>query len=104
MVTGRRLVSRALGLSLAGCLLVAWCAFAGHPADGGEPAPETITADDLSDNGGGGGTTDQPTVVLESKPLSRIKPGTVIGKEAPEGWSHLVMIAIPTLTKEDLRD
>jgi hypothetical protein len=43
-------------------------------------------------------------VDLESRPLVRILPGTVIGKGPPDGWSHFLMIAIPTLTRDDLRD
>jgi hypothetical protein len=41
---------------------------------------------------------------LQSKPLSHIPVGTVIGKTPPAGWSNLVLIAIPTLVAEDERD
>lgn len=59
-----------------------------------------------SSNGGGTDTvaSELPPVDLESKPLPRIPAGTVLGKKAPEGWSHFIMIAIPTLTREDLKD
>jgi hypothetical protein len=43
-------------------------------------------------------------VDLSHKPLDHIRVGTVIGKEPPEGWSHLVLFAIPTLTPQDARD
>lgn len=40
---------------------------------------------------------------LARVPLDRIPVGTVIGKEAPQGWTNLVLFATPTLTAEDLR-
>jgi hypothetical protein len=43
-------------------------------------------------------------VDLEPKALDRIPVGTVIGKGAPEKFSHLVLFAIPTLVKEDEQD
>lgn len=46
----------------------------------------------------------QEKIDLEAKPLERIPVGTVIGRKAPEGWSNLVLLAIPTLTREDERD
>jgi hypothetical protein len=41
---------------------------------------------------------------LTRKPLDRIPVGTVISRTPPPGWSHLVLLAIPTLTAEDRRD
>ncbi len=46
----------------------------------------------------------RPSMDLTSKPLDKIPAGTVIGKFLPRGWSHLVMIAVPTLVPEDERD
>lgn len=46
----------------------------------------------------------QEKIDLKEKPLDRIPVGTVIGRQPPEGWSHLVLLAIPTLTREDERD
>jgi hypothetical protein len=46
----------------------------------------------------------QEKIDLEVKPLERIPVGTEIGRKAPEGWSNLVLLAIPTLTREDERD
>src|SRR5262245_57431857 len=37
----------------------------------------------------------QETVDLKQKPLDRIPVGTVIGRQPPKGWSHLVLLAIP---------
>src|SRR5690242_1228981 len=39
----------------------------------------------------------QEKIDLEKRSLERIPVGTVIGKEAPEGWSNLVLFAVPTL-------
>jgi hypothetical protein len=50
------------------------------------------------------GVEPEGKVDLTPKPLERIPVGTVIGRRAPEGWSNLVLIAIPTLTREDIRD
>lgn len=41
---------------------------------------------------------------LKPQRLPVIPVGTVIEKTAPDGWSHLVLIAVPTLTEEDERD
>lgn len=46
----------------------------------------------------------QDKIDLTAKPLDRIPVGTVIGDRPPEGWSHLVLFAIPTLTRQDERD
>jgi hypothetical protein len=43
-------------------------------------------------------------VDLARKPLERIPVGTVIDKTPSLGWSHLVLLAIPTLAVEDDRD
>ena len=45
-----------------------------------------------------------PVVDIVARTLERIPVSTVIGKEPPAGWSHLVLFATPTLTEEDLRD
>ena len=52
----------------------------------------------------GGEAPGNGTVDLEQKPLAKIPVGTVITDEAPKDWSHLVLIAIPTLTDEDRAD
>jgi hypothetical protein len=44
---------------------------------------------------------DPGQVDLTRKPLERIPVGTVIGSGAPAGWTHLVLIAVPTLTPAD---
>jgi hypothetical protein len=44
------------------------------------------------------------TVDLTPRTLARIPVGTTIGKTAPRGWTHLILLVIPTLTDEDLRD
>jgi hypothetical protein len=46
----------------------------------------------------------QDKIDLKEKPLDRIPVGTVIGRRPPERWSNLVLLAIPTLTREDERD
>src|SRR5262245_23422725 len=45
-----------------------------------------------------------PAVDLAPRLLARIPVGTVIGQGAPEGWTHLVLIATPTLNPQDERD
>jgi hypothetical protein len=50
------------------------------------------------------GVEPEGKVDLTQRALDRIPVGTVIGRRAPEGWSSLVLIAIPTLTREDIRD
>jgi hypothetical protein len=49
----------------------------------------------------------QPAAVpvdLKPQPLPHIPVGAVIGDGPPPGWSHLVLMATPTLTEEDQRD
>jgi hypothetical protein len=114
MIPERQFAFRILGVGLVGCLLAAWCwagGFAADPPAEADPPP-AIDQRETEDNGGGGGQEPvpfvgapvAPAVDLESKPLPKIPPGTVIGKDAPKGWSNFIMIAIPTLTPEDLRD
>jgi hypothetical protein len=102
MVTAHCFLIRLVGVGLVGGFLMAWCSLAGcGTADDVAPEPAFLAGDS---NGGG---TDAPAaqyVDLESRPLPRIRAGTVVGKSAPEGWSHFLMIAVPTLTEEDLRD
>lgn len=50
------------------------------------------------------GPATQPAYDVVPRPLDRIPVGTVIGREPPKGWSHLVLFATPTLTEQDLRD
>ncbi|MFO0844399.1 MAG: hypothetical protein U0797_18715 [Gemmataceae bacterium] len=106
MLIAHRFGARLAGVGLVGCLLLAWCWLGGcatADADGSSdlapPEPGVVG----ESNGGG---TDAPAaqVDLENKPLPRIPAGTIIGKAAPEGWSNFLMIAVPTLTEEDLRD
>lgn len=47
---------------------------------------------------------DASNIDLTSRKLDLIPVGTVIGKSPPSGWSHLVLITIPTLVAEDERD
>jgi hypothetical protein len=57
----------------------------------------------LAETGAPGGES-KATIDLKQRRLAVIPVGTVIEKTAPEGWSHLVLIAVPTLTEEDERD
>lgn len=50
------------------------------------------------------GPAAQPAYDVVPRTLERIPVGTVIGREAPRDWSHLVLFATPTLTEQDLRD
>lgn len=103
---------RILGVGLLGALLLLWCSLgvcctAERPEASAVEEPAVVADDSTTDNGGGAGGVAQaaaPVVDLESRPLPRIPAGTVIGKGTPDGWSHFVMIAIPTLTPEDRRD
>lgn len=105
MITGRLLTVRLFGLGVVGGLLVVWCSLGGCCSlEQGTAAPKSVVAEREGDNSGGAGEVLVTPVNLESEPLPRIPAGTVIGTAAPKGWSHFIMIAIPTLTKEDLRD
>jgi hypothetical protein len=64
-----------------------------RPLETAEPAAAAI---------GAPGTLAFVDVVPRS--LERIPAGTVIGKQAPKDWTHLVLCATPTLSEEDLRD
>ncbi len=44
------------------------------------------------------------TVDLRQVPLDRIPVGTVIGQQLPQGWTNLVIFAVPTLAEEDARE
>ncbi len=44
------------------------------------------------------------SIDLTPRPLDQIPVGAVIGQSPPKGWSHLVLMAIPTLVPEDERD
>jgi len=48
--------------------------------------------------------TPENPVDLTPKPLPRIPVRTVIGNGPPPGWSHLVLLATPTLSAQGLRD
>jgi hypothetical protein len=41
-------------------------------------------------------------VDVQPRPLAWIRPGTVIGAEAPQGWTHLVLLAKPRLGAGDV--
>lgn len=45
-----------------------------------------------------------PVIDLTRRTLDQIPVGAIIGKSPPPGWSHLVLITIPTLVPEDERD
>src|SRR5919201_2071185 len=38
---------------------------------------------------------------LTSRPISLIPPGTVIGRTAPPGWSHLIVKSLPRVAAAD---
>lgn len=99
MIT-RRIGLRGLGIGLVGCLLVGWCSLGGCCAVDRHDTGLLTPPLDGEDNS----RAPLATVTLESKPLPSIPTGTVIGKTAPEGWTKLILIGTPTLTKEDLRD
>ncbi|MBM4070079.1 MAG: hypothetical protein FJ271_14170 [Planctomycetes bacterium] len=40
---------------------------------------------------------------VKPQPVARIPVGTVIGAQPPAGWSHLILIATPTLTEQALK-
>lgn len=43
------------------------------------------------------------TIETKVRPLSRIRPGTVIAKPAPQGWTHLILFARPRLGAGDMQ-
>lgn len=104
MVAGRSFLVRALGVGLIACLLIGWCSLGGCCAVDRRDSKGIIPAAGEADKSDSDSPADASTIDLESKPLPRIPSGTIIGRSAPEGWSNLIMIAIPTLTREDLRD
>lgn len=111
MHPARPLASRLLGVGLVGLLLAIWATLGGccsmeQRRERGESGSKVVPAAVPEDNGPAivPAADDTPAVDLESRPLPRIPAGTVIGKAAPEGWTNFIMIAVPTLTKEDIRD
>jgi hypothetical protein len=109
MNSAHRFAIRVVGVGLVGCFLLVWCSLGGCFTVEAEEVPAPPAIEQQDETGSNGGGTDPiaaaaPKVDLESKALPRIPAGTVIGKTAPPGWSHFVMMAVPTLTKEDLRD
>lgn len=103
MVPGRRFALRALGIGGVGCLLLVWCTLGGFcSSDSADTVVEPVQ--DTEDVAGDDGKADSPSVDLERRPLPRIPAGTLIGKTAPDGWSHLIMMVVPTVSKEDLKD
>jgi hypothetical protein len=63
------------------------------PLETAEPAPATQA-----------GPARAPFFDVVPRSLEHIPVGTEIGKDAPRGWTHLVLFATPTLTEEDVRD
>lgn len=45
-----------------------------------------------------------PADSYQPHPIARIPAGTVIGKQVPAGWSHIVMLAKPRLASGDIDD
>jgi hypothetical protein len=84
--------------------LIAWCALNSCcPVDrrqAGLPAPLA----DADRKGAAAEKRSMPAVDLTSQALPSIPVGTVIDKKAPKGWTHLILFATPTLTKEDLAE
>jgi hypothetical protein len=111
MIAGNGLIVRLFGLGMVGGLLIVWCSLGGCCSverNAEKPAPAFSPAAAVTEPEAGASTgvrtAEFSTINLESKPLEAIPPGTVIGKTAPSGWSNFIMIAVPTLTKEDIRD
>jgi hypothetical protein len=103
-------VTRKLALYLSAfALSVGFCQAELDPAEryAGAPMPAPpmpAPAPNAPAAGGGGAGTARPAVDLTPRTLARIPVGTVIGRGAPDGWTHLVLFATPTLSAEDLRD
>ena len=49
-----------------------------------------------------GATAWGETIEIDVRPLARIRPGTVIAKPAPQGWTHLILFARPRLGAGDM--
>ena len=100
MTLTRRIALRSAGTGFIGSLLLLWCSLGGccsvdRPAGG--------TSTPAGENGGGRDTAPAENEVdLASRSLAAIPPGTVVGKTAPAGWTHLLLFATPTLSKEAL--
>jgi len=45
-----------------------------------------------------------PRIDVVSRPVPRIRPGTVIGDRAPEGWTHLVVKSKPRIGDDQLAE
>ena len=96
----RPLALRSAGVGFIGSLLLLWCSLGGCCSVDRPESTRFIPTEEK-----GGGTADDlkdTDIDLESRTLPTIPSGTVIGKTAPEGWTHLVLFATPTLTKEAL--
>lgn len=108
MIVASRFVFRLVGVGTLGAILVLWCAVTPPVAAISEPESNDNEASELAPPVAAAATaattSANVTVDLESKPLPRIPAGTEIGKTAPKGWSNFLMIAVPTLTEEDLAD
>lgn len=99
MTLTRKIALRSAGTGFIGSLLLLWCSLGGCCS---VDRPSSSTSAPAGENGGGKADLAENEVDLESRTLSAIPPGTVVGKTAPEGWTHLLLFATPTLSKEAL--
>ena len=97
----RKISLRFAGVGFIGSLLLLWCSLGGCCS---VDRPSNTGVVTLDENGGGSTDLKDTDIDLESRTLPTIPAGTVIGRTAPEGWTHLILFATPTLTKEALAE
>lgn len=97
----RTISLRFAGVGFLGSLLLLWCSLGGCCS---VDRPDGTGFLPTGENGGGSAGLEDTDIDLESRTLPTIPAGTVIGRSAPEGWTHLVLFATPTLTKEALAE
>jgi hypothetical protein len=96
----RKIALRSAGTGFIGSLLLLWCSLGGCCSVDRPTGSDFVPA---GENGGGTAVDLKDNEIdLESRTLPVIPTGTVVGKTAPEGWTHLILFATPTLTKEAL--
>ena len=98
----RKSAFRSAGTGFIGSLLLLWCSLGGCCS---VDRPTGTGFAPGGENGGGSAHALKDNEIdLECRTLPAIPPGTVVGKTAPEGWTHLILFATPTLTKEALAE
>ena len=97
----RNIALRSVGVGFIGSLLLLWCSLGGCCS---VDRPEATGFVPTGEDGGGSADLKDSDIDLESRILPAIPAGTVVGKTAPEGWTHLILFATPTLTKEALAE